>query len=68
MAIKRQWLIERLCKVQHDAYEAAAIEEGWETNGKSRVPWDQVPEANKQTMRRSMEAVLDELELLEVLK
>lgn len=60
-------LIDRLCKAQHEAYEQAAIEEGWSTNPKSRVPWEDVPEANKATMRKSMIAVLDELEMLELL-
>jgi hypothetical protein len=51
-------LIERLCEIQHDAYEAAAAEHGWKTNPASRTSWAEVPEANKQTMRASMRAVL----------
>jgi hypothetical protein len=58
------WVIERLCRVQHEAYELAAIENGWATQVASRVEWDDVPEANKKTMRNSMRAVLTELELL----
>lgn len=54
-------LIERLCEVQHDAYEVAAVREGWQTQAASRRPWSEVPEANKATMRASMRAVLAEV-------
>jgi hypothetical protein len=54
-------LVEHLCEVQHDAYEAAAVREGWSTQEASRKPWRDVPEANKATMRASMRAVLAEL-------
>ena len=53
--------IERLCVVMHDAYEAAAIEAGWETQKPSRKPWMDVPEANKATMRVAVRALLDAL-------
>ena len=49
--------IEHLCEVMHDAYEQAAIEAGWETQERSRVPWIDVPEANKATMRASVSAI-----------
>lgn len=52
-------LVERLCVAQHDAYEAAATREGWETQAASRKPWSDVPEANRATMRASVGAVLD---------
>lgn len=54
-------VLERLCVVLHDAYEHAAVEEGWDTQAKSRVPWQEVPEANKRTMRRAVERLLEEL-------
>lgn len=53
--------VEELCEVMHDAYEEAAVDEGWKTQKASRKPWDQVPEANKATMRRAVRAVLAEL-------
>lgn len=56
-------VIERLCRVQHEAYEEAALREGWKTQEASRKPWDEVPEENKATMRASMKAVLQELGL-----
>jgi hypothetical protein len=50
--------IETLCEVMHDAYEAAAVEAGWETQARSRVPWAEVPEANKATMRAAVMALM----------
>lgn len=57
-------LVESLCHVMHDAYEAAATQAGWETQARSRVPWEDVPEANKVTMRASVAALLDALTLM----
>lgn len=56
-----QDLIEGLCGVMHDAYEAAAAKAGWETQERSRKPWVDVPEANKVTMRAAVAAALDAL-------
>lgn len=50
--------VERLAEASHDAYEAAAIEAGWETQQRSRKPWADVPEANKATVRVTIRAVL----------
>jgi hypothetical protein len=55
-------VIERLCRISHDAYEAAAKGAGWETQEASRKAWEQVPEPNKVTMRASIKAVLEELD------
>jgi len=54
-------LIEECCEVMHDAYERAADQSGWETNPASRKPWAEVPEANKQTMRAAVAALLEHL-------
>ena len=51
--------VEKACEVMHDAYEKAALGTGWETNLASRKPWSDVPEANKETMRVSVKALLD---------
>lgn len=51
--------VEAACEVMHDAYEAAATREGWETQERSRKPWGDVPEANKATMRAAVAALLD---------
>lgn len=56
--------VEHLCEVMHDAYEKAAIGAGWETQKASRKPWADVPEANKETMRAAVIALLDELDNL----
>ena len=53
--------IERLCEVMHDAYEAAAAGNGWETQAASRKPWRDVPEANKATMRVAVRALYAEV-------
>lgn len=50
--------VEASCRVMHDAYEAAAIDAGWATQAGSRVPWDDVPEANKATMRVAVRALI----------
>jgi hypothetical protein len=54
--------LDEACRVMHDAYEAAACGVGWETQKASRVPWEEVPEANKQTMRAAVTALLAYLE------
>ena len=53
--------VEAACEVMHDAYEAAAIGAGWETQALSRKPWADVPEANKVTMRAAVTALLAHL-------
>ena len=43
----------------HDAYEAAAVEYGWNTQTSCRaVAWPDLPEANRQTMRAAVRAML----------
>ena len=54
--------VEEACQVMHDAYEAAAAKNGWETQAKSRKPWSEVPAKNKATMRQAVSALLDWLE------
>lgn len=51
--------VEQACEVMHDAYERAATTTGWETNLASRKQWADVPEANKETMRAAVSALLD---------
>jgi len=51
--------VEAACEVMHDAYEKAAVGAGWETNPASRKPWADVPEANKETMRAAVGALLE---------
>lgn len=55
--------VDDLCRVMHDAYESAATAEGWETQRRSRVPWEDVPEANQRTMRAAVTALLDHLDV-----
>lgn len=51
--------LEQLCERMHDAYEQAAVGAGWATNPASRVPWSDVPEANKAAMRAAVTALLE---------
>jgi hypothetical protein len=41
---------ERLAKEFHEAYERLAPQFGYETRPESAVPWEQVPEQNRQLM------------------
>jgi hypothetical protein len=50
--------VEQACEIMHDAYEEAAVTAGWETQERSRKPWADVPEANKETMRAAVRALL----------
>jgi hypothetical protein len=54
--------VEAACEVMHDAYEAAAPRAGWSTQTASRVPWADVPEPNKATMRIAVRALIEWLE------
>lgn len=55
-------LVEQACEVMHDAYELAAVTQGWETQQASRKPWADVPEANRETMRAAVRTLLTWLE------
>jgi hypothetical protein len=50
--------IEQFCEAFHDAYERAAVNEGWQTQTRSRQPWAYVPAENKATMRAAAREVL----------
>ena len=50
--------IDYFCEVMHITYETAAIEEGWRTQEITRGEWENSPESNKETMRKSVRAVL----------
>lgn len=58
----RQGDVDRFCAFMHDAYEAAAAQQGWKTQEASRKPWSEVPEANKATMRHTMALLIPEVE------
>jgi hypothetical protein len=61
-SVDRVALIERLCERMHEAYEEAAVSEGWSTQAAPRKPWSEVPDANRRTMRQSVATILDQLE------
>ena len=54
-------VLDELAAALHDAYEAAAAKTGWQTNPASRVPWDEVPTANRTATRVAVRAVLEHL-------
>lgn len=47
-----------LAVLMHDTYELEAYKAGWETHDSCRVPFDQLPDANKAAMLKVAEAVL----------
>ena len=57
--VEREQLQAAIAETMHNAYEAAAVGNGWETNLRSRVSWAELPEANRATMLAAVEAALD---------
>jgi hypothetical protein len=51
----------RLAQAFHESYERLAPEFGYQTRAESAVPWAEVPEANRQLMIASAQAVLADL-------
>jgi hypothetical protein len=54
---------EELARVFHRHYEEQAPVHGWDTQERSRVPWEEVPQENRMTMIATCRAVIDELGL-----
>lgn len=52
---------ESIARLLHEAYERQAVENGWETQVASRKFWDEVPEANRNTMIAMVEEVFPSL-------
>lgn len=52
---------EELARFMHDKYEEVAREKGWATQEKCRVSFDQLPQANRETMIAVADAVLRHL-------
>jgi hypothetical protein len=48
---------ERRARALHEAYEKAAKEEGWKTQESCRVDFDDLPEANRRTMLKAVDAI-----------
>jgi hypothetical protein len=56
--------VEEACRRMHEAYERHAATLGWETQKLSRVRrWDDVPDANKETMRATIREVFTGLHI-----
>ncbi len=43
----------------HSIYEAEAIEAGWKTQDKCKVPFDELPEKNKRVMLRTCARMIE---------
>jgi len=54
-------LVEELAKKLHERYEELAVEVGWSTQEKCRVPFDELPEKNKLVMLKLAEWIKDNL-------
>ena len=65
-------LIRRLARRFHESYERLAPSFGYETRKESAVPWEQVPEQNRELMEAACEDALaplaDMVELLQRLR
>lgn len=62
MTDERTKAIEALAWLMHETYEAAAKEHGWRTQTSCRVPFDDLPEANRKTMLAVAEVIVDKYE------
>ncbi len=51
-----------LAKFMHEVYEEKAVSHGWQTQKKCRVPFDDLPEKNKETMIAVAEQVYGYME------
>lgn len=60
MGYGRQFVVEGIARAFHDRYEAEARRAGWSTQASTRVPFEQLPEANRKTMLRVVSDLLDE--------
>ena len=56
---------EQMAKVFHETYENLANEFGYETRKQSAVPWDKVPDKNKQLMIATCKQVIAHYRLTE---
>lgn len=53
--------VEAMARASHDEYERVAAVVGWQTNPRSRVPWEELPHDNQIAMVESMRAARDAL-------
>ena len=56
--MRREDRIEGLSRQFHARYEENASRSGWETQAKSQVAWEDVPEANREATRKTVEQVV----------
>jgi hypothetical protein len=51
--------VERIAREFHNTYEYIAGVMGWETQQRSRVKFDDLPESNRKTMLHTVRALLE---------
>lgn len=51
---------EHVARCFHESYERKAPQHGWETQQRSRVEWEDVPEENRSLMIAVVQELLDE--------
>lgn len=51
--------VERIAREFHDSYEYIARVMGWATQARSRVKFDELPDANRKTMLNTVRDLLD---------
>ena len=54
---------EELAKIMHNEYESEAIKNNWKTQENCRVPFEDLPEENKQTMIAVAKGILEKVSL-----
>ena len=54
--------IDELCAIFHVIYEDEAVRNGWNTQDSCKVPFQSLPEKNKNTMRKTVERFIAEYE------
>lgn len=55
---------ERIARAFHEAYERLAPSFGYETRKASAVPWEDVPEENRELMVATVETLLEDGEII----
>ena len=54
-----QEIVEAVARRFHEAYERLAPAHGWSTQEVSRVPWDLVPDHNRDLMRATIAELIE---------
>lgn len=61
MSEPRIYDVAEVARLFHEHYDRLAPDYGYKTREESAVPWSEVPEANKQLMKATVQAVFESL-------